>query len=268
MKLLIATMAGGHSHHAQYLIKENEKEEAVVVTSKGDGQNYQADRVYKLTPMRHKPEARIKTLGAIKNFFGSLWILLKEQPANIYCCGANNSLLLGLLGLLVGIQTVAIEASNRIESPSKSPQLLHWLGAEVWVSNSRLAEEYGKRVEIKGFMHPYADNFKEWRQQEKENRYLIVPSSCENWEGEKVISNLEQEKLLEKMGQTKTVLARAGLTAWEAAQLAEEVIVVPLKEAHENHQEEFARWLKEEFDNIKVRQDFQEEIKKLESEDK
>lgn len=265
MKVLIGTLSGGHALQAKYLIKKHvsDVDEACVITSKDDFQEYSVERTYKIQPIRKDPEAGISFPKAVVNFFRTLGIFLKERPDKVYCCGANNSLSLGFISLLSGIKTIALEANNRIREKSKSASILHSLGAEVWVSTEEMGQVYGSNFRVVGFMNPYADNIGQFRSDEKEIDYLVVPSSVDEVEGEDIAKGLRHEVLMERMGKTETVLTRGGMAAWEAAHLADKVIVVPVSESHESHQDLFASWLERNFDNVELREDFEKEIKKL-----
>lgn len=266
MTILIATMAGGHSINAKYLLKKHvgEEKRTVIVTSKDDSQDYDVDKRYEISPIRRDPKEGIKPHKIIINFISSLKIFLKERPGQVYCCGANNSLFFGIISKIFGRDMVALETSDRITVPSKSPKILNKLGARIWTSTEKIKEIYGENAECVGFMHPYVGEFEKIKRKDKTRDYLIIPSSInENIEGENVVREMEHGELMEEIGKTKVVITRGGLSAWEAANLAEKVIVVPIKEAHENHQERFARWLKENFDNVEIRENFEREIKKI-----
>ncbi len=257
-KALIVTKAGGHSIQALGVKEKLEDRKVIVLTDTKDPRDYGV-KTYRTKRLRNLKEG-FSPLSILKNIFKSLKVILKENPDEIYCCGANNSLFAGFWGKLFWKKVVAIEANNRIKSPSKTPKILSWFCDKVWVPHQELKGKYRGKAVKKKMIHPFAENFEKFRSKNKEFDLLVVPSSVDNIGGKNVLKGLEHEELLKKIGKTKKIVTRGGITSWEAAHLADEVIVIPVKKSHENHQQHFAEWLEKKFDNIKVEKNIEKYV--------
>lgn len=275
-KIIIGTFEGGHSTTAKgvvkYLYKKYNNPKLEIVTNKRDFHNYTL-RTYRVPPLRGTTEKGLRILGTLKNFFYSLKILLRSNPDIIFCCGANNSIFLGIIGKFLGKKVVAVENFTRIESMSKSVRILSHFCDEIWIRHL-VGKKWVEKAEYVGSLHPYKDKFEELNNENKKIPILIVPSSGDVPDklpisDEYILTGLSQDKFLEKLGKTETIITRGGMAAWEAAQLASNVIVIPHKQASEKQQDKFAKYLESNFENVEIRKGFIRQIKKekrLESE--
>lgn len=252
---LVATKAGGHSVEALAILDELPEAEwygsdmsvdAWVFTDCDDFQDYCVP-VFESVPWRTFGDS-FSLKCFFRNLFDSLKVLLKLFPDEVFCCGANNSLFVGFFGMLLGARVVAVEANNRVREPSKAVKILSFFCDEVWVPFEELVGKYRGKAVCRGFVHP-VDDFSEFESEEKDIDCLSVLSSSEVGEG---VSGLSHEEVLSKLGRTKRAITRGGMAAWEAAHLCDEVVVYPIEGSHENHQEDFAVWLANDFDNVEV----------------
>ncbi|MCK4327426.1 MAG: hypothetical protein KAW41_03015 [Candidatus Diapherotrites archaeon] len=257
MKTLIATKSGGHSIQALGILSVA-KGRAAVLTDEADTTDYGV-KTYRADRLRPTMIGGISPVRAVKNAVQSLWAVLREWPDEVYCCGANASLFAGLWGKVFMKRVVAVEANNRIRTPSKATRLLSLFCDEVWMTHREQKGSYRGKGIYRGLAYPRTA-LKKYRAKNRRGT-LVVLSSVDRLKGKNVAQNIPHEELLERMGKAKRVVARGSMTAWEAAQLADEVIVVPLKRSHEAHQKEFAEWLVRKFKNIKKGKSLREYVK-------
>lgn len=263
-KIIIGTKAGGHAVECLGIInlleKKFKKLEIAIVTEKRDYINYQeysknVKIVYKINPFRNPTRKIINPFYFLGNLFNSLKIIRNYNPEIIICMGANNSYLLGFLGKrILKKRIIAVEALNRINKPSQSPLLLSKFCDEVWLPHKELVGRYQRAKEkYIGFYHPYKELIKKIKKDKKTRKELVISSIAKNKITTKAINGLQPKEILKKMSKTKTLVTNAGITSWEGAELCEKVIVHPLKEAKDNHQVDFAKWLKKKYKNVEVR---------------
>jgi UDP-N-acetylglucosamine:LPS N-acetylglucosamine transferase len=254
-KILLASRHSGHATATPAIKARIEEEienpEYVVVTDYEDEYDYQEEKIYKVPSFRPTNGKFYRPIKALKNFYRSWRILRKERPEKIVAYGANTSFPVGLLGCLTGVEVIAVEAENRTKEPSLTPSVLSRFGAKVWVSYDELLDKYHtEQVENKEIIQ--YRGFEDHKSNEKDNELLIIPSSNDPELQEKYWKDISHSDFLDLMGRTKTVVTRAGMTSYEAANLAEKVIVRPY---HHEHQENFAEWLEENYENVEVVED-------------
>ncbi len=249
-KVVIATKDGGHAIEARGVMVRFSDAELIIVTSPEDRQDYGVKR-YEIPPFRRIAARRVYPLRLVRNALGALRVLLRERPDVVVCCGANNALLLGIFARWFGVRVIAIESINRVRSPSKTPQILSRFGAEVWIAHEALEGRYAGDTVLVGMIHPHAHDLESFRSKDRDIALTIVPSSADHLEGEGVVKDLGHEDLLRMMGRSRTVVTRGGVAAWEAAHLADEVVLVPLENADGSHQIDFAEWLLDRFENVR-----------------
>lgn len=265
-KIILASRHSGHATATPAIKARIEEEiknpEYIVVTDHEDEYDYQTEEVYRVPSFRPTNGKFYRPLKALKNFYSSWKILRKERPDKVIAYGANTSFPIGLLGCLTGVDVIAVEAENRTKEPSMTPNLLSRFGSRVWVSYDELLDKYHTdEVENKQIIQ--YRNFEEHYSEEKDNELLIIPSSSDPELQKKYWKDISHQEFLDLMGRTETVVTRAGMTSFEAANLAEKVIVRPYK--HE-HQENFAEWLEENYESVQVAKDksFREIIEEYE----
>jgi len=250
VKILLGSRHGGHATRT-HLIKEILEEEYeeidyIVATDHKDDYEY-SEKKHRVPSFRPTNGKFYRPIKALKNLFKSVNILRKERPDVVVCYGANTSIFLGILASLTWSKVVAVESENRTQEPSISPRVLNFFGAEVWVSYDDILEKYPKdNVVNKGLIQ--RRTYEEYKSEEKEGS-LVIPSSTDEELMEKHWEHIPHEELLEKMGETETVVTRAGMTSYEAANLAEKVIIKPYEHIH---QENFAEWLEKEYENVEI----------------
>jgi UDP-N-acetylglucosamine:LPS N-acetylglucosamine transferase len=254
-KIILASRHSGHATATPAikarLEEEVEDPEYVVVTDHQDEYDYSEDKIYRVPSFRPTGGKFYNPFSMLKNFYRSWKILRKERPEKVVAYGANTSFPIGLIARLKGIEVITVEAENRTKEPSMTPKALSRFGAKVWVSHDDLLEKYhSDKVENKQIIQ--YRSFEEHRSEEKFNDLLIIPSSNDPELQEKYWKDISHNEFLDLMGRTQTVVTRAGMTSFEAANLAEKVIVRPYQ--HE-HQKNFAEWLESEYDNVYVVKD-------------
>lgn len=261
MKILIGTRSGGHSVEALGLMKHLGSNEYIILTDRKDIQKYDA-KIYFVPVIRDTGKKFINPLNFIKNLIISFLVIIKEDPNLVFCCGSNNSLAVGFWGKFFRKKVIALEALNRIDVPSKSPKILSYICDEVWIQNKKLMGHYRKKETYVGLIHPYKNEFSKFRSNNKTNELLIIPSTGDKIKSSYKPNNVVYEELLRLMGKTKVVITRAGISSYEAANLAEKVICVP---DWREHQKSFAEWLAKKYSNVEIKKDFEFEVKKHEA---
>jgi UDP-N-acetylglucosamine:LPS N-acetylglucosamine transferase len=251
-------LASRHSGHATAtpaikarIEEEIEDPEYVIVTDHQDEYDYNTENIYRVPSFRPTGGKFYNPFSMLKNFYRSWKILRKERPEKVVAYGANTSFPISLLSRLRGLEVIAVEAENRTKEPSMTPNALSRFGAKVWVSHNELLDKYhSDKVENRQIIQ--YRSFDEHKSEDKDNKLMIIPSSNDPELQEKYWKDISHEEFLDLMGRTETVVTRAGMTSFEAANLAEKVIVRPYQ--HE-HQENFAEWLEAEYENVEVVKD-------------
>ena len=254
-KIILASRHSGHATATpaikSRLEEETEDPEYIVVTDHKDEYDYSTKKLYNVPSFRPTGGKFYNPFSMLKNFYKSWKILRKEKPKKVVAYGANTSFPIGLLARIKGIEVIAVEAENRTRDPSMTPNELSRFGAKVWVSHDSLLEKYhSDKVENKHIIQ--FRSFEEHKNNEKTNDVLIIPSSNDPELQEKYWKDISHHEFLNLMGKTKTVVTRAGMTSFEAANLAGKVIVRPYDH---KHQENFAEWLEKEYENVEVVKD-------------
>lgn len=253
-KIILGSRHSGHATATPAvkarIEEEVENPEYIVVTDNKDEYDYSfAEKVYRVPSFRPTGGKMYRPLRTLKNFYRSWKILRREKPEKVVAYGANTSFPIGLLAGLKGIEVIAVEAENRTKEPSLTPKVLSKLSnTRVWVSHDELLDKYDTD-DVKNKQIIQFRSFEEHKSEEKDNELLIIPSSNDPELQEKYWKDISHDEFLDLMGKTETVVTRAGMTSYEAANLAEKVVVRPY--SHE-HQENFAKWLSEEYDNVEV----------------
>lgn len=270
-KILLASRHSGHAT-ATPAIKARIEEEVedpdyAVVTDYEDRYDYSTDKIYRVPSFRPTNGRFYRPFKALKNFYRSWKVLRKERPEKVVAYGANTSFPIGLIAGLKGVEVIAVEAENRTKEPSLTPKILSKLGSSrVWVSHDELLDKYDTdQVENKEIIQ--YRSFEEHESDEKDNELLIIPSSNDPELQQKYWKDISHDEFMDLMGRTKTVVTRAGMTSFEAANLAEKVIVRPY---HHKHQENFAEWLEDNYENVEVVKDrsFKNLVEQYEDEQK
>lgn len=252
VKILLASRHGGHATRT-HLVKEVLEEEYkgteyIVATDHRDDYSY-GEKKYRVPSFRSTNSKFYNPVKALRNLYKSVNIIRKERPEVVVCYGANTSIFLGIISSFTSANLIAVESENRTREPSISPRVLSFFGAEVWVSHDEMLDKYPKdKVVNKGLIQ--RRSYEEYDSDEKEGT-LVIPSSAdkklmEEWEYK------PHEELLKQMGEAELIVTRAGMAAYEAANLAEKVIVKPYDHIH---QKNFAEWLEREYDNVKLEKD-------------
>jgi UDP-N-acetylglucosamine:LPS N-acetylglucosamine transferase len=252
VKILLASRHGGHAtrtHLVREVIEDEYKDmEYIVATDYNDDYEY-GEKKYRIDSFRPTNGKFYRPMKALKNLFKSINILIKERPDVVVCYGANTSIILGVLSTFRS-KVIAVESENRTQVPSMSPKILNFFGAEVWTSYDEILDKYPKdNIVNKGLIK--RRSYEEYRSEEKEGT-LVIPSSTDEELMENYWEYRPHQELLEDMGKTELVVTRAGMTAYEAANLAEKVIVRPYDHIH---QKNFAEWLNREYENVEVVKD-------------
>jgi UDP-N-acetylglucosamine:LPS N-acetylglucosamine transferase len=255
-KILLASRHSGHATATSAIKARIEEEvedpEYVVVTDHEDEYGYDfAEKVYRVPSFRPTGGKFYRPLRMLKNFYRSWKILREEKPEKVVAYGANTSFPIGLIAGLTGTEVIAVEAENRTQEPSLTPKMLSKLSStRVWVSYDELLDKYDTdKVENKHIIQ-YRD-FSDHQLDEKDNELLIIPSSNDPELQEKYWKDISHDEFLDMMGRTETVVTRGGMTSYEAASLAEKVVVRPSSHAG-GHQKNFADWLEENYENVEV----------------
>ena len=258
-KIILVSRHSGHATATPAIKARIEEEienpEYIVVTDNQDRYDYSfADQVYRVPSFRPTGGKIYRPLRTLKNFYRSWRVLKKEKPEKVIAYGANTSFPIGLIAGLKGIEVIAVEAENRTKQPSLTPKILSKLSStRVWVSQDELLDKYDtEKVENKQIIQ--YRGFTEHESVDKDNELLIIPSSNDTKLQEKYWKDISHEEFLDLMGRTETVVTRGGMTSYEAANLAEKVIVRPSSHAG-GHQENFAEWLEENYENVEVVKD-------------
>ncbi|WEL24029.1 hypothetical protein [Candidatus Nanohalovita haloferacivicina] len=258
-KIMLGSRHSGHATATPAIKARIEEEiedpEYIIVTDHQDEYDYSfADKIYRVPSFRPTGAKLYRPLRTLKNFYRSWRILREEKPEKVVAYGANTSFPIGLIAGLKGIDVIAVEAENRTKQPSLTPKMLSKLSnTRVWVSQDELLDKYDtERVENKQIIQ-FRD-FSEHESGEKDNELLIIPSSNDPELQEKYWKDISHSEFLDLMGRTETVVTRGGMTSYEAANLAEKVIVRPSSHAG-GHQKNFAEWLEENYENVEVVQD-------------
>lgn len=261
-KIVIGSRHGGHAASIpiikDILDEEFEDPEYIVLTDPQDYLEYDfAKKVYKTPGFRYTGQDKaVQPINLLRNIYSSLKILVLDRPQTVVAAGANTSFPLGLFGgLLFRKEVIAVEAKNRTVNPSKTPKVLSKLSkCKVWVSHDSILDQYeSDRVENKQILQ--RQDYTNHRSEDRTEEIMVVPSSGDSEEIKKKYGkNLPHEEFLDLMGKTKTVITRAGNTAYEASQLADKVVVVPFPDP-QNHQDNFADWLEKEYENVNVIRD-------------
>lgn len=254
VKVILGSRHSGHATATPAIKARLEEEldnpEYIVVTDFEDEYDYDfAEKVYRVPSFRPTGGKFYRPLRTLKNFYQSWKILREEEPGKVVAYGANTSFPIGLLAGLTGTEVIAVEAENRTKEPSLTPKILSKLNStRVWVSYDQLLDKYDtEKVENKQIIQ--YRSFKEHKSEEKANELMIIPSSNDPELQEKYWKDISHDEFLDLVGRTETIVTRAGMTSYEAANLAEKVIVRPYQ--HE-HQENFAEWLGENYENVEV----------------
>lgn len=255
-KIILGSRQSGHATATPAIKARIEEEvedpEYIVVTDYEDEYDYSfAEKIYRVPSFRPTGGKIYRPIRALKNFYSSWKLLRKEKPEKVLAYGANTSFPIGLLAGLKGIEVIAVEAENRTKQPSLTPKILSKLSnTRVWVSYDELLDKYDTEdVENKQIIQ-FRD-FSDHKSEEKDNELLIIPSSNDLELQEKYWKDITHKEFLDLMGKTETVVTRGGMTSYEAANLAEKVIVRPSSHAG-GHQKNFAEWLEENYDNVEV----------------
>jgi UDP-N-acetylglucosamine:LPS N-acetylglucosamine transferase len=273
-KIILGSRHSGHATATPAVKARIEEEiedpEYVVVTDHEDEYDYSfAEKIYRVPSFRPTGGKIYRPYRTLKNFYKSWKILRNEKPEKVIAYGANTSFPIGLIAGLKGIQVIAVEAENRTKQPSLTPKFLSKLSnTRVWVSQDELLGKYDtENVENKQIIQ-YRD-FSDHESEEKDNDLLIIPSSNDSELQEKYWKDISHGEFLDLMGKTETVVTRGGMTSYEAANLAEKVIVRPSSHAG-GHQKNFAQWLENEYENVEVVKDksFKQLVEEYEEERK
>ena len=258
-KVILASRHSGHATATPAIKARIEEEienpEYIVVTDHQDEYDYSfAQKVYRVPSFRPTGGKIYRPFRTLKNFYKSWKILRKEKPGKVVAYGANTSFPIALLAGLKGIEVIAVEAENRTKKPSLTPKILSKLSStKVWVSYDELLDKYDtEEVENKQIIQ-YRD-FSDHKSEKKDNDLLIVPSSNDPELQEKYWKDISHKEFLDLMGKTETVVTRGGMTSYEAANLAEKVVIRPSDHAG-GHQKNFAEWLEKEYENVEVVKD-------------
>lgn len=258
-KIILASRHSGHATATTAIKARIEEEiedpEYIVVTDYEDEYDYSfAEKVYRVPSFRPTGGKFYRPLRTLKNFYRSWRILRKEKPEKVVAYGANTSFPTGLIAGLTGTEVIAVEAENRTKQPSLTPKMLSKLSAtQVWVSQDELLDKYDTENVVNKQIIQFRD-FSDHKSDEIDNELLIIPSSNDKELQEKYWKDISHEEFLDLMGKTETVVTRGGMTSYEAANLADKVVVRPSSHAG-GHQENFAEWLEEEYDNVEVVKD-------------
>lgn len=260
-KILIGSRHGGHAASIDIikdiLTEEYENPEFTVITDPQDYFDYEfAEAKYEIPGFRETGQDKlIKPIKFFRNIYRSLKVLITEKPDIIVAAGANTSFPIAFIGgLIFRKKIIAVEAKNRTQNPSKTPKMLSRLkNTEVWVSHDSMLDEYHTdNVINKNILE--SQDFEQYKSNEKTEKLLIVPSSGDKKEiKQKYGLGLPRNEFLSKLGKTEKVITRAGNTAYEAAKLSDKVIVVPYPDP-QNHQENFGKWLSQNFENVELKQ--------------
>ena len=82
----------------------------------------------------------------IKNFFQSLWMILRVRPHAVLSSGGGMSISACLIGKLVGAKVIYVESGARVDTLSKTGELLYRF-ADIFIVQWRpLAERYPKAI--------------------------------------------------------------------------------------------------------------------------
>lgn len=258
-KIILGSRHSGHATATPAIKARIEEEvenpEYVVVTDHEDEYDYSsAEKVYRVPSFRPTGGKFYRPLKTLKNAYRSWKILKKERPDKVVAYGANTSFPVCLIAGLKGVEVIAVEAENRTKQPSMTPKMLSRLSAtQVWVSQDELLDKYDTENVVNKQIIQFRD-FSDYKSEEKDNELLIIPSSNDTELQEKYWKDIAHEEFLDLMGRTETVVTRGGMTSYEAANLADKVVVRPSSHAG-GHQENFAEWLEEEYDNVEVVKD-------------
>lgn len=266
-KIILGSRHSGHATATPAVRARVEEEidnpEYVVVTDPEDEFDYSfAEKIYRVPSFRPTGGRFYRPWKMLKNLYLSQKIIRKEKPDLVVAYGANTSFPAGFLSALKGIDTVAVEAENRTQEPSMTPKMLNRFGATVWTSYDSMLEKYPtEKVENREIIQ--FRTFDQHFSEEKDNELLIIPSSNDPKLQEKYWKDISHEEFMDLIGRTQTVVTRAGMTSYEAANLAEKVIVVPYDHSHQRN---FADWLEKEFENVEVIRDkkFQQVVNEYE----
>jgi UDP-N-acetylglucosamine:LPS N-acetylglucosamine transferase len=258
-KIILGSRHSGHATATPAIKARIEEEvedpEYIVVTDYEDEYDYSfAEKIYRVSSFRPTGGKVYRPYRMLKNFYRSWKILKKERPDKVVAYGANTSFPVGLIAGLKGVEVIAVEAENRTKQPSMTPKMLSKLPAtQVWVSQDEMLDKYDtENVENKQIIQ-FRD-FSDYKSDEKDNELLIIPSSNDTELQEKYWKDVSHEEFLDLMGRTETVVTRGGMTSYEAANLADKLVLRPSLHAG-GHQENFAEWLEEEYDNVEVVKD-------------
>ncbi|QKQ98766.1 hypothetical protein GKQ38_04545 [Candidatus Nanohaloarchaea archaeon] len=272
-KIILGSRHSGHATatpaiKARLEEQIDEKIEYVVVTDPEDEYDYSfAEKVYRVPSFRPTGGKVYRPYSMLKNFYRSWEILKKEDPEKVVAYGANTSFPIGVIAGLKGIEVIAVEAENRTNQPSMTPKMLSRLSnTRVWVSHNQIMDKYPtEKVENKQIIQ--YRSFENHESEDKDNKLLVIPSSNDPELQEKYWKDISHSEFLDLMGRTEIVVTRAGMTSYEAANLAEKVVVIPYDHSH---QENFAHWLASEYRNVEVVKDksFKEVINEYEADDK
>ncbi len=258
-KIILASRHSGHATATPAIKARIEEEiedpEYIVVTDHKDEYDYSfAEKVYRVPSFRPTGGKIYRPYRTLKNFYRSWRILRKERPEKVLAYGANTSFPIGLIAGLTGTEVIAVEAENRTKQPSLTPKILSKLSVtRVWVSQEELLDKYDtENVENKQIIQ-FRD-FSDHKSEEKDNQLLIIPSSNDPELQEKYWKDISHDEFLDLIGRTETVVTRGGMTSYEAANLAEKVVVRPSSHAG-GHQQNFAEWLEKEYENVEIVKD-------------
>jgi len=250
MKIILASRHGGHATRTplvkQIIEEEVEEPDYRVITDRGDDFEYE-DKVYRTDSFRPTNGKFYRPIKALKNFIKSWSVLRKEKPDEVFVYGANTGFFTGLIARLKGIDVTAVESENRTKEPSMTPSVLNRFGAKVWVSYDNIVSEYPKPELVENKKVISYRDYSDYQSDEIDQEVLAIPSSRDQEIMDNHWEYRPHEKLLAEMGKTRLVVTRAGMAAYEAANLAEEVIVRPYDHIH---QKNFAEWLEENYDNV------------------
>ena len=252
-KILLGSRHGGHAtrtHLVKEVIEEEYEDPDYIVATDYDDDYEYGETKYRVPSFRSTNSKFYNPIKALKNLYRSIKIIREERPEVVVCYGANTSIFLGITASFTSADLIAVESENRTQVPSISPRVLNFLGAKVWVSYDDILDKYpDKNIVNKGLIQ--RRSYEEYQSDEKEGT-LVIPSSTDEELMENHWEYRPHEKLLEEMGKTELVVTRAGMAAYEAANLAEKVIVRPYDHIH---QKNFAEWLNREYENVEVVKD-------------
>lgn len=273
-KIILASRHSGHATATPAIKKRleeqnSEEKQYIVVTDYQDEYDYSfAEKTIRVPSFRDTGQKTIKPIKLLKNFYKSWRILKVGKPDKVVAYGANTSFPITYIAGKKGIPVIAVEAENRTKEPSKTPlKLSKNKNTTVWVSNDNLLDKYHTdKVENKEILQ--YRSFEEHQSSEKTNDLLVIPSSHDPELQEKYWKDITHEEFLDLMGKTKTVLTRGGMAAYEAANLAQKVLIRPAPHG-QGHQKHFAKYLEKEYQNVEIIQDqtFQELIQQKEREE-